>query len=142
MYQSILVPTDLEHTDKLHKSLETAIHLAQRYDATLYYAAVTPSGPSSVSTSPEQFEEKLKQFAAEQGATHGIKTRSMAIVAHDPAVELDDKLLDAIKETGADLVVMASHVPGLADKLHILHSHAGKIATRAVGGLLRRAGGG
>lgn len=131
MYQSILVPTDLEHTDKLHKSLETAIHLAQRYDATLCYAAVTPSGPSSAASSPEEFEEKLKRFAAEQGEMHGLRTRSMAIVSHDPAVDLDDKLLDAIKESGADLVVMASHAPGLADKLHIMHSHAGKIATRA-----------
>ena len=55
----------------------------------------------------------------------------MAIVAHDPAVELDNKLLDTIESTGADLVVMASHLPGLADKLHILRSNAGTIASKA-----------
>ena len=131
MYQSILVPTDLEHTDKLYKSLETAIHLAQRYDAHLCYAAVTPTAPSSVAATPEAFEQELQRFAAEQGEQHGIKTSAVSIVAHDPAVELDDKLLDTIKEVGADLVVMASHVPGLADKLHILRSNAGKIATKA-----------
>lgn len=131
MYQSILVPTDLQHSDKLYKSLETAIHLAQKYDANLCYVAVTPNTPTAVAANPQEFEEKLKEFAAEQGQTHGIKTSAKAIVSHDPAVDLDDKLLDAIKETGVDLVVMASHVPGLADKLHILHSNAGKIATKA-----------
>ncbi|MBY8966203.1 universal stress protein [Algiphilus sp. NNCM1] len=131
MYQSILVPTDLEHTDALSKSLETAIHLAQHYGAELCYAAVTPSGPSPVAPSPEAFEEALQRFAAEQGEQHGIKTSAVAIVAHDPAVELDNKLLDTIESTGADLVVMASHVPGLADKLHILRSNAGTIASKA-----------
>lgn len=131
MYQSILVPTDLAHVEKLHKSLQTAVHLAQQYGATLCYAAVTPNGPSSVAASAEEFEQKLKAFAAEQGETHGVKTRSVAVVAHDAAVELDDRLLDTIEETGADLVVMASHVPGLADRLHIMHSNAGRIAARA-----------
>lgn len=131
MYKSILVPTDLEHSDKLHKSLETAIHLAQKYGASLCYVAVTPNTPTSVATTPEEFEQQLKRFADEQGETHGIKTSAKAIVSHDPAVDLGDKLLEAIKESGADLVVMASHVPGLADKLHILHSNAGKIASRA-----------
>ena len=131
MYKSILVPTDLEHSDKLYKSLETAIHLAQKYDANLCYVAVTPNTPTSVAANPAEFEQKLKTFADEQGVTHGIKTSAKAIISHDPAVDLDDKLLEAIKETGVDLVVMASHVPGLADKLHILHSNAGKIASRA-----------
>jgi len=131
MYKSILVPTDLEHTEKLHKSLETAIHLAQHYGAHLCYAAVTSTAPSSVASSPEGFEEALKQFAAEQGQQHGIDTSAVTLIAHDPSVELDDKLLETIEKTGTDLVVMASHVPGLADKLHILHSNAGKVATRA-----------
>lgn len=131
MYQSILVPTDLEHAEQLYKSLETAIHLAQHYGAHLCYAAVTPSGPTSVASSPEAFEEALERFAAEQGEQHGIQTSAVAIVAHDPAVELDDKLLETIESTGSDLVVMASHVPGLADKLHLMRSNAGKIATKA-----------
>lgn len=131
MYKAIMVPTDLEHSDKLYKSLETAIHLAQKYDANLCYVAVTPNTPTSVASNPAEFEQQLKTFADEQGATHGIKTSCKAIVSHDPAVDLDDKLLDAIDECGVDLVVMASHVPGLADKLHILHSNAGKIATNA-----------
>jgi len=47
--------------------------------------------------------------------------------ALDTAVELDDRLLDAIKDTGADLVVMASHPPGIGDRLHILHSNGANI---------------
>lgn len=42
-------------------------------------------------------------------------------------MELDDRLLEAIRDTGADLVVMASHPPGIGDKLHIIHSNGANI---------------
>jgi len=51
----------------------------------------------------------------------------MVIESADTAVELEDKLLEAIKTTGTDLVVMASHPPGIGDRLHILHSNGANI---------------
>ena len=51
--------------------------------------------------------------------------QSHAVTAHDPAVELDRKLEDAVQEIGADLVVMGSHIPRAFD----LGSHGGRIAT-------------
>ena len=51
------------------------------------------------------------------------------VVSHDPAVDLDDSLMQAIADTGADLVVMASHVPGLPE--HIFASNAGYLANHA-----------
>ncbi|NND41526.1 MAG: universal stress protein, partial [Silicimonas sp.] len=47
----------------------------------------------------------------------------------DPTTEVDDALVRAIDETGADLVVMASHVPNVMD--HIWPSKGGKQAQHA-----------
>jgi nucleotide-binding universal stress UspA family protein len=51
------------------------------------------------------------------------------VVSHDPTVDVDDALMKAVSETGADLVVMASHVPGLAD--YIWPSNGGKLAAHS-----------
>lgn len=127
MYRKILVPIDLAHTDKIPKTLSTAIDIAKHYNATLCYVSVTGSAPSSVAHTPEELAEKLSTFAKEQGQAHGIDTDSKVISTPDTAVELDDRLLEAIRDTGVDLVVMASHPPGIGDKLHIIHSNGANI---------------
>ena len=127
MYRKILVPIDLAHTDKIPKTLSTAIDIAKHYNATLCYVSVTSSAPSSVAHTPEELADKLSTFAKEQGQAHGIDTDSKVISTPDTAVELHDRLLEAIRDTGADLVVMASHPPGIGDKLHIIHSNGANI---------------
>lgn len=131
MYRKILVPIDLAHIDKISKALGTAIDIAKHYKATLCYVSVTSSAPSSVAHNPEELADKLRTFAKEQGQAHSIDTDSTVISTPDTAVELDDRLLEAIKDTGADLVVMASHSPGIGDKLHMLHSNGANIVKRS-----------
>ena len=60
---------------------------------------------------------------------HGVKAAAHTAIAHDPTTEVDDALMRAIDETGADLVVMASHVPNVMD--HIWPSNGGKLAEHA-----------
>jgi len=50
-------------------------------------------------------------------------------MAHDPATEIDDALLEAAEEIGADLIVMQSHVPGLME--YVWPSNGGKVAEHA-----------
>ena len=50
-----------------------------------------------------------------------------SLVSHDPSSDVDDILLKAVKDTGADLVVMASHVPNIMD--YVWPSNGGKLAT-------------
>ncbi len=121
------MPVDLAHTDKIVKALNTAIDMAKHYNATLCYVSVTNTTPGAAAHNPKELAEKLNEFAEEQGKSHGISTDSMVMESPDTAVELDDKLLQAIKETGVDLVVMASHPPGIGDRLHILHSNGANI---------------
>lgn len=127
MYSKILMPVDLAHTEKMPKALNTAIDIAKQYKARLCYVTVTNTTPSAAAHNPEELAEKLATFASEQGQSHGIETESRVIQSADTAVELEEKLLEVIKECGADLVVMASHTPGIGDKLHILRSNAANI---------------
>jgi len=129
MFSKIMVPIDLAHADRQMSALEVAADLAEHYGAELVYTAVTATAPGPMGRNPEEFAANLGEFAQAQAAVHGLKTSSHVVVSHDPAVELDDALLKAREEIGADLVIMASHVPGVADFL--LPSHGGRMASHA-----------
>ncbi|MCB9946489.1 MAG: universal stress protein [Rhodospirillaceae bacterium] len=129
MYKHIMVPVDLAHADRLDRALTTAADLAKHYGIPLTYVGVTATTPGAVAHNPEEFQAKLDRFAQAQGLKHGLRPDMVAYTSHDPAVDLDQTLMKAIDETQADLVVMASHVPGLAD--HLFASNAGHLAMHA-----------
>ncbi|PJK28297.1 universal stress protein [Minwuia thermotolerans] len=131
MFKKIMVPVDLNHADKLQKALNTAADLANHYGATICYVGVTAATPGAVAHNPEEFGRKLAAFADEQAGARGVKTESKPMTSHDPAVDLDDTLMEALEQTGCDLVVMATHVPNISD--YLWSSNGGRIAnhTRA-----------
>jgi nucleotide-binding universal stress UspA family protein len=83
----------------------------------------------SVAHNPEEFSKKLEEFGRDQASRYGHDVTVQAIQANDPASELDDAILKSISALGADLVIMASHVPTVAD--YIWPSNGGKIASHA-----------
>jgi nucleotide-binding universal stress UspA family protein len=101
--------------------------MAKHYNARLHYVTVTNSTPGAAAHNPKELAQKLEEFAEEQGKAHGIKTDYKVLQSADTAVELDEKLIEAIKDVSADLVVMASHEPGIGDKLHLLRSNGAEI---------------
>jgi len=115
MYTTIAVPVDLAHTDKLDKALNTAAELAKLYQASIYLLAVTSSAPGEVAHNPQEFHQKLSQFADAQSTRLGVEFKTRDAVTPDPAVDLAKVLDDQIHQLGADLIVMASHVPGFGD---------------------------
>lgn len=129
MFKRIMVPVDLAHQDTQAHALRVAGELASQYGAAVTYVSVTAETPGKLAHNPTEFREKLAAFAAAQGESHGIATEAHTEISHDPASDLDDCLLRAIDTIGADLVVMASHIPGLAD--YIWPSNGGKIAGHA-----------
>lgn len=129
MFNRIMVPVDLAHVDKLERALRCASDLAQHYNATLVYVGVAAATPGSVAHTPQEFAQKMADFAAEQGQARGVTAEGLALTSHDPTTDLDPTLLKAIEDTGADLVVMASHVPNLTD--YIWPSNGGTVAKRA-----------
>lgn len=139
MYATIMVPIDLQHLDAMAKALATAADMARRHGSSLWYVAVTGKVPNPAARTPEQFAAQLGEFAAQQRRIHGLEVHSRAVSSVDVAVELDHILLAVAEEIGADLVVMASHVPGVADRVHLIgssaahlvrHSHASVFVVR------------
>jgi nucleotide-binding universal stress UspA family protein len=129
MYTKIMVPVDLAHAERLDKAITTAVDLAKHYGIAICFVAVTAETPTEVAHTPREFADKLKAFGARQAQAHGLEIDTAAFPSHDPAVDLDRTLIMAAHQCGADLIVMASHVPGLVD--HIFASHAGAVASYA-----------
>ena len=124
-----MAPVDLAHADRLTRALKVTADLARLYGAEAIYVAVTAPTPGPLGHNPEEFAARLRGFAEAQSGLHGHRTSSHAMVSHDPAVDLDATLLKAREEIDADLVVMASHVPGIA--AYLFPSHGGSMAAHA-----------
>lgn len=129
MYSRIMVPVDLAHIERLEKALATAADLAKHYGIPVCYVGVTAATAGPVAHNPKEYAQRLEQFGRQEAGRRGIDGSVRAYTSHDPAVDLDTTLIGAIHETGADLVVMASHVPGAAE--HIFASNAGYLASHA-----------
>ena len=129
MYSKIMVPVDLAHADKLDKALQTAAHIASSEDATIVAAGVTTSAPSAVAHNLDEFKTKLSAFASTAQEKYGVPFTPVALTGHDPVRDLDDVLMKGIEENDVDLVVMASHIPGVMD--HVFASNAGYLASHA-----------
>ncbi len=127
MYQKIMVPIDLAHIELIEPTLETVADLARHYDAEVCYVGVTSNAPSSVARNPQEFAQKLEAFAQKRHEIHGQPVSTHTINSPDVIADLDDNLVKAIKDVGADLVVMPTHPPKHLDV--IMPSHGGKVAT-------------
>lgn len=131
-----MVPIDLTHTEKLTKALDTAKVLAQAGGGTIILVGVTSTAPGAAAHTPEEFSKKLSAFGSEYAERSGCHVETSSFVANDPATDLhktlidaSGKLVDASGKLDVDLIVMASHVPGLPE--HIFSSNAGSVASHA-----------
>lgn len=129
MYKNLMVPVDLEHKEQIAKALSVGVDLAKHYDANITFVSVTMSGPSAVARTPEEFATKLDQFASEKSEEHKKSIGTKVMLSHDPTIDIDDVLQKASSELNADLVIMASHVPGM--KEHVFASRAGYLASHS-----------
>ncbi|MEM8591488.1 MAG: universal stress protein [Pseudomonadota bacterium] len=130
MYSRILVPVDLEHADKLGQALELAAQTAKESGAALTYLNVVDAVPTpSKQSEGEKMAIRLKEFAAAQAQTHGIVAGEAVALRSDFTLNVGADIVKSAKEAQADLIIMASHVPGL--KEHFLSSNAGYVASHA-----------
>lgn len=129
MFKKMMVPIDMAHLDRLNRARQCAADLAKLYDVPVCYVGVTSTTPGKVAHTPQEFEQKLKAFAESEASAHGVETSCHMEISHDPTADVDDALMRAVKTTEADVVVMASHVPGAFD--YIWPSNGGKLADHA-----------
>lgn len=128
MFKKIMVPVDMAHLDVIEPSLQVVADQARHYGAEVCYVAVTATTPGPVAHTPEEYQRKLEAFAHERAKVHGQAVTARVITAPDPIADLDDVLIDAIDEVGADLVIMPTHPPKHLDV--VIPSHGGKVASR------------
>jgi nucleotide-binding universal stress UspA family protein len=130
LHSRILVPVDLNNVEKLTKALGIAARTAKENDATVVYVGVVDAVPTSSARSEvELMKELLDKFAAEQAKDHGIKTADQITLRHDLHLHVGSEIISSAKEADCDLIIMASHIPGIKD--HIFSSNAGYVATHA-----------
>ena len=127
MFTKIMVPVDLAHAATVEKAIQVAADLAKLHNAEIFLVGVTDTAPGSVAHDPNEYQQRLEQFAADHSSRHGCSMTAKVVICNDPAAELDEALEDYGKEINVDLVVMASHLPGFMD--HLFHSRAGHLAT-------------
>lgn len=129
MFKHIMAPVDLLHIERLERALAVTAEEARHHGASVTFVSVTIAGPSRVASGPEEFRAKLEQFVATQNRLHGIAARAHPVFSNDPTTDVDDALLNAVETLGADLVIMASHEPGLIE--YFWPSNGGKIASHS-----------
>lgn len=128
MYRTIIVPIDLSQETKGRRILDLAarlgggearIILANILEELPGYVAVElPAG--LIEQSRTDAEEKLKAIAADVGIEAEIQVR----VGHP-----GNQILELAEETKADLIIIASHRPGLQD--YFIGSTAGRVVRHA-----------
>ncbi|MGI9488077.1 MAG: universal stress protein [Geminicoccaceae bacterium] len=129
MFTKILVPVDLGHLEGLSRALAVAAEMAKSHTAEVVYVGVYGNVPAADVPPPGDYAATLKAFSDQQAATHGIKATSVPLFSHDPQAELTSAVLSAAVDAKADVIVMASHIPGWVE--HIFHSNAGYVACHA-----------
>ncbi len=133
MFKEILLPIDLGEVESSRKAVSTAIELSRTEGARLHLLCVVPGfGMSIVSQYfPEGFEEKSLAEAARQLDEFIAKNipseiTSRAVVANG---SIYAEILKVARETGCDLIVVASHRPELKD--YLLGPNAARVVRHA-----------
>jgi len=130
MYARILVPVDLDHADKLVTALDLAGKTARENDATVIYVGVVDAVPTaSATTEGSKARTLLDDFAADQAHRYGIKVSDHVALRGDMHLNIGRDIIETAKKFDCDLIIMASHIPGLKD--HFLASNAGYVASHA-----------
>lgn len=120
MYKTILLPVDLAQESSWTKALPVAVSLSETYGAALHVVNVIPDFSHGMVRQyfPADYEEKLQQgaeanmqaFIAEHLADRDVTSH----IVHGPIYQ---RIIETAEKTGADLIVMGSHRPELADYL-------------------------
>ncbi|MGI9405596.1 MAG: universal stress protein [Hyphomicrobiaceae bacterium] len=131
MFKTILVPVDLAHADKSHDMIEKAKQLADQNDSQLTLLNVIPEMPSYVASQmPSGLHQKVMDTAknelAELARKHDVPETATLQVKHGNVAQV---ILGEAERSETDLIVIASHQPGLSD--YLLGSVAGKVVRHA-----------
>jgi len=131
MIKTILVPVDLAKTESGAAALDLACDMAEKYGSKLVLLHVVEEVPAFIQAQLppgahakvlEDAKARLTAFAAEQGLSGNAEVLTRE---GNPATEI----LEFASEAGTDMIVIASHDPGVAD--YFLGSVAARVVRHA-----------
>ncbi len=131
MYKKVLVPVDFSHIEKGSKMVERAKYLADTSKSQLTLLNVIPEIPPYVAIEiPSGLHEKVVENARadlrELVRKHDLPASTKVVVeSGNPA----GVILAYAEKEKCDLIMVASHQPGLKD--YLLGSVAGKVVRHA-----------
>jgi universal stress protein F len=120
MYASILVPVDVAHESSWKHALPQAIGLARANGARLTVLTVLRQTSLMFEGVYLAFQMEQLMAAAREKLAHIVSAHDVAGLQVTQDVRLGSiggEILASIRDTGADLVVMASHRPEMTDYL-------------------------
>lgn len=128
MFKTILVPVDIGHAENSNQIISIAAKNADN-DARIILLNVVEDIPKwAAAELPDGFQEKSVREARQQldeiAAASDFDTETDVRIGHPYHT-----ILDTVGEVGADLIVIASHQPGLQD--YLLGSTAAKVVRHA-----------
>lgn len=131
MYKSILAPVDLSHRDVAKQMIATAKALADGDGKQLTLLNVVPDLPGYVAAElpsglAQKMESSAKQDLQKLASEAGLGKSANLVLRHGRP---HSQILQVADEIGADLIVIASHQPGIED--YLLGSVAGKVVRHA-----------
>ena len=133
MYQTILLPLDLNDEASWKKALPTALELCRAHGAKLHVMTVVPNFGMAIVGSffPEGFEKRaLSDAEAALVRFIAAHVPKDLVAAHDVQHgTVYEEILSAAQRIDADLIVMAAHRPGQAD--YLLGPNAARVVRHA-----------
>lgn len=133
MYKEILLAVDLGHPDTQDRAVSTALEYCRAFGARLHVITVVPDFGMSIVGSffpagyeqqaLEQARDALHAFTAERLPTD---LKAQHIIGHGTIYQ---EILRSAEGVSADLIVMASHRPGLED--YLLGPNAARVMRHA-----------
>ncbi len=128
MYKTILVPLDIGHLPQGKLTIDLAIaHASDETRIVLLNVIEEIPGWASVAIPTEIIEKSSTDAQAELKAVVNASGRKMDVVVRTG--HSYSTILDVAEEISADLIIIASHRPGLQD--YFLGSTAAKVVRHA-----------
>jgi nucleotide-binding universal stress UspA family protein len=115
MFKSILVPIDLNHEESWTQALPLAVRMAQEAGAALHVTSVVPDFGAAIVQSffPADFEANALQRAEAEleRIVAQVVPENLQCKVHLEHGSIRKHILDYVKRSGADLIIMASLPP-------------------------------
>jgi len=128
MYKHILVPVDLNDVDASEKAVGVARHIARRDGSRITVISVVPAWPDDLARAPHDYEPELAAYvdAVREGSDMPESDMKGEVRIGG---SISGRIIEAILDRHADLVVMASHNPRITD--YLIGSNAAHVVLHA-----------